>query len=78
MCSFSCSVSLVRHRPCVNHDLGTLPLVTQVKEVGWGRLFLNGLPLRIVMIGTLTGAQWGEGLCCCKLTYLFALCLVVA
>jgi solute carrier family 25 phosphate transporter 3 len=30
-----------------------------VKEIGWSRLFLNGLPLRILMIGTLTGAQWG-------------------
>ncbi len=34
----------------------------QIKEIGWSRLFLNGLPLRIVMIGTLTGAQWGEEL----------------
>lgn len=29
-----------------------------VREIGLTRLFLNGLPLRIVMIGTLTGAQW--------------------
>ena len=30
-----------------------------VKKLGvWG-LFTRGLPLRIVMIGTLTGAQWG-------------------
>ncbi|CAG9465605.1 unnamed protein product [Pedinophyceae sp. YPF-701] len=30
-----------------------------VKEFGWTNLFLRGLPMRIVMIGTLTGAQWG-------------------
>lgn len=30
-----------------------------VKQLGvWG-LFTRGLPLRIVMIGTLTGSQWG-------------------
>jgi solute carrier family 25 phosphate transporter 3 len=30
-----------------------------IKEIGWAKLFTNGLPLRIVMIGTLTGLQWG-------------------
>lgn len=27
-----------------------------IKEMGWTALFTRGLPLRIVMIGTLTGA----------------------
>ena len=30
-----------------------------VKEVGWMGLFTRGLALRIIMIGTLTGLQWG-------------------
>lgn len=30
-----------------------------IKEVGWFGLFTRGLPLRIIMIGTLTGLQWG-------------------
>ncbi|KAK8587506.1 hypothetical protein V6N12_021994 [Hibiscus sabdariffa] len=30
-----------------------------VKKMGLWGLFTRGLPLRIVMIGTLTGAQWG-------------------
>ncbi|XP_050232815.1 mitochondrial phosphate carrier protein 3, mitochondrial-like [Mercurialis annua] len=30
-----------------------------VKKIGMLGLFTRGLPLRIVMIGTLTGAQWG-------------------
>lgn len=30
-----------------------------VKQIGLVGLFTRGLPLRIVMIGTLTGAQWG-------------------
>lgn len=30
-----------------------------VESIGWVGLFTRGLPLRIVMIGTLTGAQWG-------------------
>jgi solute carrier family 25 phosphate transporter 3 len=30
-----------------------------VREMGWTALFTRGLPLRIVMIGTLTGLQWG-------------------
>ncbi|KAA8531452.1 hypothetical protein F0562_006195 [Nyssa sinensis] len=30
-----------------------------VKKLGLWGLFTSGLPLRIVMIGTLTGAQWG-------------------
>lgn len=31
-----------------------------IREMGWVALFTRGLPLRIVMIGTLTGLQWGE------------------
>ena len=31
-----------------------------IQEMGWFNLFTRGLPLRIVMIGTLTGLQWGE------------------
>jgi solute carrier family 25 phosphate transporter 3 len=30
-----------------------------VNDMGWGKLFTQGLGLRIVMIGTLTGLQWG-------------------
>ncbi|KAL4424705.1 hypothetical protein ABPG77_000048 [Micractinium sp. CCAP 211/92] len=30
-----------------------------IREMGWVALFTRGLPLRIVMIGTLTGLQWG-------------------
>jgi solute carrier family 25 phosphate transporter 3 len=30
-----------------------------VNKLGMWGLFTRGLPLRIVMIGTLTGAQWG-------------------
>lgn len=30
-----------------------------IGEMGWFALFTRGLPLRIVMIGTLTGLQWG-------------------
>jgi solute carrier family 25 phosphate transporter 3 len=30
-----------------------------IKDMGWTALFTRGLPLRIVMIGTLTGLQWG-------------------
>lgn len=30
-----------------------------VNEMGWTALFTRGLPLRILMVGTLTGAQWG-------------------
>lgn len=30
-----------------------------VKQMGWWNLFTRGLPLRIVMVGTLTGLQWG-------------------
>ncbi|KAK9814439.1 hypothetical protein WJX72_005897 [[Myrmecia] bisecta] len=32
---------------------------TVVNEMGWVQLFTRGLPLRIIMIGTLTGLQWG-------------------
>ena len=34
-------------------------LAQAVKKIGLVGLFTRGLPLRIVMIGTLTGAQWG-------------------
>ena len=30
-----------------------------VKEMGWVALMTRGLPLRIIMIGPLTGLQWG-------------------
>lgn len=30
-----------------------------IREMGWFNLFTRGLPLRIVMVGTLTGLQWG-------------------
>lgn len=30
-----------------------------INEMGWVALFTRGLPLRIIMIGTLTGLQWG-------------------
>lgn len=30
-----------------------------VKEMGWFALFTRGLTLRIIMVGTLTGLQWG-------------------
>lgn len=30
-----------------------------MKQLGLWGLFTRGLPLHIVMIGTLTGAQWG-------------------
>lgn len=33
--------------------------VQAIKQIGLVGLFTRGLPLRIVMIGTLTGAQWG-------------------
>lgn len=34
-------------------------ILQAVKKIGVVGLFTRGLPLRIVMIGTLTGAQWG-------------------
>lgn len=30
-----------------------------VKKLGLWGMFTRGLPLRILMVGTLTGAQWG-------------------
>jgi solute carrier family 25 phosphate transporter 3 len=36
-----------------------LPASAIIQEMGWFNLFTRGLPLRIVMIGTLTGLQWG-------------------
>ncbi len=30
-----------------------------IKDMGWYALFTRGLGLRIIMIGTLTGLQWG-------------------
>ena len=36
------------------------PKPTQTsKQMGWWNLFTRGLPLRILMVGTLTGLQWG-------------------
>ena len=35
------------------------PPLQAVKSMGMTALFTRGLPLRIIMIGTLTGAQWG-------------------
>jgi len=40
-------------------NLNNLLLAQAVKKIGLVGLFTRGLPLRIVMIGTLTGAQWG-------------------
>ena len=34
-------------------------LAQAVKKIGLVGLFTSGLPLRIVMIGTLTSSQWG-------------------
>lgn len=39
--------------------IGSLLEWQAVKKLGLWGLFTRGLPLRIVMIGTLTGAQWG-------------------
>eukprot|EP00199_Chlamydomonas_sp_CCMP681_P002011 CAMPEP_0119101476 /NCGR_PEP_ID=MMETSP1180-20130426/513_1 /TAXON_ID=3052 ORGANISM="Chlamydomonas cf sp, Strain CCMP681" /NCGR_SAMPLE_ID=MMETSP1180 /ASSEMBLY_ACC=CAM_ASM_000741 /LENGTH=347 /DNA_ID=CAMNT_0007085601 /DNA_START=46 /DNA_END=1089 /DNA_ORIENTATION=+ len=36
-----------------------VPAAAIIKEMGWYQLFTRGLPLRIVMVGTLTGLQWG-------------------
>ena len=42
---------------CVCFDF--ICMLRAVNKLGvWG-LFTRGLPLRVVMIGTLTGAQWG-------------------
>jgi hypothetical protein len=30
-----------------------------IAEMGWYQLFTRGLALRILMVGTLTGLQWG-------------------
>jgi solute carrier family 25 phosphate transporter 3 len=30
-----------------------------INEMGWAALLTRGLPLRIIMVGTLTGLQWG-------------------
>ncbi|KAE8665923.1 Mitochondrial phosphate carrier protein 3 [Hibiscus syriacus] len=43
-----------------NDEMCSKPLqLGAVKKMGLWGLFTRGLPLRIVMIGTLTGAQWG-------------------
>ncbi|BBH00574.1 phosphate transporter 3 [Prunus dulcis] len=39
--------------------VGDVSAAMAVKKIGLVGLFTRGLPLRIVMIGTLTGAQWG-------------------
>ena len=39
-----------------------------ISDMGWYALFTRGLPLRIAMVGTLTGLQWGAPLplhACC-------------
>ena len=42
----------------MNQKAGT-PASEIIAEMGLYNLFTRGLPLRIVMIGTLTGLQWG-------------------
>jgi hypothetical protein len=41
------------------HFVFRICLLQAVKKMGLWGLCTRGLPLRIVMIGTLTGAQWG-------------------
>lgn len=36
-----------------------VPASAIIKEMGWAALFTRGLGLRIIMVGTLTGLQWG-------------------
>lgn len=36
-----------------------VPASAIINEMGWYALFTRGLPLRIIMVGTLTGLQWG-------------------
>jgi hypothetical protein len=35
------------------------PKIKNQKQMGWWNLCTRGLPLRIIMVGTLTGLQWG-------------------
>lgn len=49
-CSFTLAHSAV---VCVT------AIVQAISDIGMFNLFTRGLPLRIFMIGTLTGAQWG-------------------
>ena len=45
---------------CISNMMDVIHCLMQaVKKFGVVGLFTRGLPLRIVMIGTLTGAQWG-------------------
>ncbi|KAJ0785363.1 putative mitochondrial phosphate carrier protein Pic2/Mir1 [Helianthus annuus] len=41
------------------HENFLKPMMQAIKKIGLVGLFTRGLPLRIFMIGTLTGAQWG-------------------
>lgn len=41
------------------HYFDIILMSQAVKKMGLWGLFTRGLPLRIVMIGSLTGAQWG-------------------
>jgi hypothetical protein len=53
------SLKNIIFRPLTILKLYLCLVLQAVKKLGvWG-LFTRGLPLRIVMIGTLTGAQWG-------------------
>lgn len=52
-------VALVKKRKMKEKRVKPIPLLQAVKKLGLWGLFTRGLPLRIVMIGTLTGAQWG-------------------
>ena len=46
--------------PAISYIISaTIYLLQAVKNLGLWGLFTRGLPLRIGMIGTLTGAQWG-------------------
>ncbi|KAJ6672177.1 PHOSPHATE TRANSPORTER [Salix viminalis] len=48
-----------RQIPCKHKHVQGATAGDAVRQLGLWGLFTRGLPLRIVMIGTLTGAQWG-------------------
>jgi solute carrier family 25 phosphate transporter 3 len=54
-----CIKNLYRLLVLTSYWLCIVVLLQAVKKLGLWGLFTRGLPLRIVMIGTLTGAQWG-------------------
>jgi solute carrier family 25 (mitochondrial phosphate transporter), member 3 len=57
---YSCFCSRHAFSCCAYYLLYIVATFLQaVKKLGLWGLFTRGLPLRIVMIGTLTGAQWG-------------------